>query len=129
MGQEPDVARVAAAMNTPGLKYRSFGNLPVRTEPARGDGASLGPQEVLRELRTVSAALRAEEAAPAAAPQAEPPSAMAPIMAVPPIDDAPAPLPPAPRLRPAAPAAAPRPAAPRSTMAGAPAPSPAAPSP
>lgn len=33
MGQDSDVARVAAAMNAPGFKYRSFGNEPVRIRP------------------------------------------------------------------------------------------------
>ncbi|WP_160121430.1 hypothetical protein [Rhodovarius lipocyclicus] len=34
MAQDSDVARVAAALNTPGLRYRSFGNEPVRVRPA-----------------------------------------------------------------------------------------------
>ena len=33
MAQDSDVARVAAAMNAPGFKYRSFGNEPVRNRP------------------------------------------------------------------------------------------------
>ncbi len=33
MAQDSDVARVAAAMNAPGFKYRSFGNEPVRIRP------------------------------------------------------------------------------------------------
>ena len=34
MAQDSDVARVAATLNTPGLRYRSFGNEPVRVRPA-----------------------------------------------------------------------------------------------
>src|SRR3954467_8178527 len=30
MSQDDDIARVAAALRTPGLKYRNFGNEPVR---------------------------------------------------------------------------------------------------
>ncbi|RVT96923.1 hypothetical protein EOD42_11005 [Rhodovarius crocodyli] len=33
MAQDSDVARVAATLNTPGLRYRSFGNEPVRVRP------------------------------------------------------------------------------------------------
>ncbi|MCX8133041.1 MAG: hypothetical protein N3D18_03645 [Roseococcus sp.] len=33
MAEEPEVARIRAALNTPGLKYRSFGNPPIRAEP------------------------------------------------------------------------------------------------
>ncbi len=110
------MARVAAAMNTPGLKYRSFGNLPVRTEPARGDGAPIGPEEVLRELRAVSASLRSEESAPPADPaSAMVPNAMAPITAVPPIDGKT--LPPAPQ-----PAPRPRAVSPPPSLAPAPRP-------
>jgi len=125
------VARVAAAMNTPGLKYRSFGNLPVRTEPAREDAAVPGTEGVLRQLRAAAA-----REAPPERPAVEPSSALGPIMAVPPIEDTLNPYtpPPAPRFRPpamkppeaAAPAptlppvttAPPRPRAPRLVPAG-----------
>ncbi|MDB5413309.1 MAG: hypothetical protein JWR10_1644, partial [Rubritepida sp.] len=70
MAKEPDVARVAAAFNTPGLKYRSFGNMPVRHEAPRGETANPhDPETVLRELRSSAAAARlaAAEAATAEA--------------------------------------------------------------
>lgn len=38
MRQDTDVARMAAALRTPSLKYRSFGNEPVRTAPAAAAG-------------------------------------------------------------------------------------------
>jgi hypothetical protein len=44
MAQDTDVARVAAALRAPGIRYRSFGNEPVRTPPAGpgGDYSLLG---------------------------------------------------------------------------------------
>ena len=109
MGQEPDVARVAAAMNTPGLKYRSFGNLPVRSESPRGDAVTVDPEAVLRELRSSAAAARAAAADPAMAERAKEqaaatPVALMPIMAVPEIEDTLGAYSPAaaPRIRPAA---------------------------
>lgn len=98
------MARVAAAMNTPGLKYRSFGNLPIRAEAPRKNAAAPSPEEVLRELRATAAATREApaERQPAGRPPAEPPSALAPIMAVPLIEGTLNPYtpPPAPRFRP-----------------------------
>src|SRR6476620_4693372 len=39
MSQDDDIVRVAAALNAPGLKYRNFGNEPVRPQPsAAGNG-------------------------------------------------------------------------------------------
>ena len=94
------MARVAAAMNTPGLKYRSFGNLPVRTESPRGEAAALGPEDVLRELRSASATARAGEVARRVPDEAPTVFAVAPT-----IEDTAATFtpPPAPRMRPAAP--------------------------
>jgi hypothetical protein len=45
MAMENDVARIRAALNTPGLKYRSFGNQPVRgePEPLGGSGGEAPP--------------------------------------------------------------------------------------
>ncbi|EFH11034.1 hypothetical protein, partial [Teichococcus cervicalis] len=59
MGQDIDVARVVAALRAPGIRYRSFGNQPVRAEPD-------APAPSLRQ----ALARFAEEAAPqpAAAP-------------------------------------------------------------
>ncbi|MBX9750415.1 MAG: hypothetical protein K5Q68_12595, partial [Roseococcus sp.] len=91
-------------MNTPGLKYRSFGNLPVRADAAREDATLPGPEEVLRELRSAAAAAREVPPEP---PVAERATALAPMMAVPPIEDTLNPYapPPAPRFRPPPPPA------------------------
>ena len=45
MGQDSDVARVAAAMNAPGFKYRSFGNEPVRIRPGAAGTLAQPPAE------------------------------------------------------------------------------------
>lgn len=68
MAKEPDVARVAAAFNAPGLKYRSFGNMPVRNDAPRSEAASQDPEAVLREIRAAAAVARLAEAEAAAAP-------------------------------------------------------------
>jgi len=131
MGQEPDVARVAAAMNTPGLKYRSFGNLPVRSESLRGAAVAADPETVLRELRSSAAAARAAAAAegPMALQRGEErvdavPVVLMPIMAVPEIEDALGAYspPPAPRIRSPAPSAPSAEAAPYVPLPTAPAP-------
>ena len=106
MGQEPDVARVVAAMSMPGLRYRSFGNLPVRSEPRRDDIKAPSPEDVLRELRELrSGAVGANEvpaAGPPEAQRAEESPPLAPSLAVLPVNDpqipASPPRPPAPRL-------------------------------
>ena len=46
MGQDSDVARVAAAMNAPGFKYRSFGNEPVRIRPGAAGTLAQPPAEM-----------------------------------------------------------------------------------
>lgn len=63
MAMENDVARIRAALNTPGLKYRSFGNQPVRgeAEPPTGSGV---------DARPVDAYPGEVDAQPAAAPAA-----------------------------------------------------------
>ena len=79
MAKEPDVARVAAAFNAPGLKYRSFGNMPVRSETVRSEtgrsetgrseAVPQDPEAILREIR---AAARQARQAEIEAPDAEP---------------------------------------------------------
>ncbi|WP_424810365.1 hypothetical protein [Roseococcus sp. YIM B11640] len=81
MAKEPDVARVAAAFNTPGLKYRSFGNLPVRNDSPRAETLA-DPEAVLRELRAANAARDAEAAAAAAAAAAALAQASVPVVEV-----------------------------------------------
>lgn len=53
MRDDADIARVAAALNAPGLRYRSFNNAPVRVHPGiRGDvtmAAPAAPEPVLAE--------------------------------------------------------------------------------
>lgn len=71
MAQDNDVARVAAAMNTPGFKYRSFGNEPVRVRP--GVAGTLAPQgaaPTVEDQLQPSASLLSLDDAPPALPQA-----------------------------------------------------------
>jgi hypothetical protein len=67
MAQDSDVARVAAALRSPGLRYRSFGNEPVRGSPPR----SL--DDAPNSFPLLGAALEAAAAEPLAIP-APPPS-------------------------------------------------------
>lgn len=51
MAKDSDVARVAAAMNAPGFRYRSFGNEPVRIRPGQaGTLAHPGAQPVSQPM-------------------------------------------------------------------------------
>ncbi|MBC7432659.1 MAG: hypothetical protein H7345_11370 [Rubritepida sp.] len=74
MAQDNDVARMAAAMNTPGFKYRSFGNEPVRVRP--GVAGTLAPQNAtpaVEDQMQPSALLLALDDASPAMPQTSPP--------------------------------------------------------
>ena len=71
MAQDNDVARMAAAMNTPGFKYRSFGNEPVRVRP--GVAGTLAPQgtaPAMEDQLQPSALLLSLDDGPLAMPQA-----------------------------------------------------------
>ena len=106
MGQEHDVARVAAALNTPGLRYRSFGNEPVRVRPVAEPEPQPSPppaadeegEALLRALETggaFGAMPPLPEALPAPAAPAPPVQAPAPpaAAAAPPPAPPPAPAP------------------------------------
>ncbi len=58
MARDSDVARVAAAMNAPGFRYRSFGNEPVRIRP--GAAGTLAEPAVLIPLPDYVAEVPAE---------------------------------------------------------------------
>ena len=71
MAQDNDVARMAAAMNTPGFKYRSFGNEPVRVRP--GLAGTMAPQSTapaMEDQLQPSVSLLSLDDAPPAMPQA-----------------------------------------------------------
>lgn len=118
MSTEPDVARVAAAFNAPGLRYRSFGNKPVRNDAPRRDLDSQAAETLLRSpaaaTRLVDGAaalpsLGVKQFAAAPPPIASPPIAPAPIAPVPvaPVHVVMAPPPPVPPAVPAVPMAVP----------------------
>ncbi len=106
MANEPDVARVAAAFNAPGLRYRSFGNMPVRTDAPRREASSQSPEVVLRELRSTSAAVRLAEGEASLPPRASAPmdvegdTVTFPASGFAPAPVAPAPAPPPPVMAP-----------------------------
>lgn len=116
MAQDGDVARVAAALNTPGLRYRSFGNEPVRVRPA----PPVVVEEVLPEVAEpelppetgfLSDSLAEPEPPPVPPPMPplnfEPVPELPPVVAAGPASPPPAPEPPVPPPAPPEPASAP----------------------
>jgi len=69
MAMENDVARIRAALNTPGLKYRSFGNQPVRGEIEPMADSNAEPRPVDGSAAEVTGA---QMDAPAAAASEDP---------------------------------------------------------
>jgi hypothetical protein len=120
MRQDTDVARMAAALRTPSLKYRSFGNEPVRhpqpTPPPAEESAfdALGDALAGAHELAPDTVLGASEPPPPAPPEPFPPPpaysvmpAEAPAAYSAPVPPPPEPLPPVPPPQPAQ--AAPRP--------------------
>ncbi|MBL6454952.1 hypothetical protein JMJ55_06430 [Belnapia sp. T6] len=95
MAQDSDVARVAAALKAPGIRYRSFGNDPVRgaTPPADNAAGALPDHDRVPE----DAAPPAPQPAAQAPQPVEPPAARAIpdriVYAPPAMPEAPAPQP------------------------------------
>src|SRR5690348_3036336 len=98
MSQNDDVARVAQALKAPGLRYRSFGNEPVRSQNPPETNATVtitglnatagpeidGPRPVEEPRPTMK--LIAEALSPAAPPTVANPAPVAPAPAWPLLD-------------------------------------------
>ncbi len=94
MTQEHDVARVAAALNTPGLRYRSFRNEPVRVKPVPEAEVPQPPTAMPSELPD-PAQPAAEDVILLDLPESLPPPLLVTLGAMPEAVPAPAPEPPA----------------------------------
>ena len=81
MAQDSDVARVAAALKAPGLRYRSFGNEPVRAPRVEVSNVTDAYPLLGAAMESAADDLASPELA---APQPEPP-APAPVEPAPPV--------------------------------------------
>ena len=81
MERDSDVARVAAALKSPGLRYRSFGNEPVRGTPSQSVDTAPNSFPLVGAAMEAAAA-EAKPAPPAAEPHASvPPPSFVPLPA------------------------------------------------